>query len=350
MSAVAPASNPRNNTGKLAAVCINAISSGDVVSTVISQVPAVSCIHVPRLDTVDATHRSRNSGIFSGSNAFELPCSVSVVLAISVESTCPVSPTPLGCHAGTPYPQVSLSMGPRCFALLLCLASAAAQQPIPASPAPPSAQSALTDKPLPPIPQLVLDLEQNEKRSEAAARDYTYHVHFQQLELNNSGDLKKTTTIDSESLTIDGVRIDRVVARDGKPLTPAEAQKESDHIDKEVAKAKERRAKADTEGKDTDSDGRDVITASRILELGTFSNPRRILVAGRPTIEVDYNGDPKAKSHNPGEAAIKLLTGIVCTACSAAATRLAGPERHRACRGRRASPHPSRGPPPSSQR
>ena len=95
MSAVAPASNPKNKTGKLAAVCISAISSGDVVSTVINHVPAVSCIHVPKLDTVDAIHRSRNNGIFSGSNAFGLRCSVSVVTAISVESTCPVSPTPL---------------------------------------------------------------------------------------------------------------------------------------------------------------------------------------------------------------------------------------------------------------
>jgi len=202
-------------------------------------------------------------------------------------------------------------MGPRCFALLLCLASAAAQQPIPASPAPPSAQSSLTDKPLPPIPQLVLDLEQNEKRSEAAARDYTYHVHFQQLELNNSGDLKKTTTIDSESLTIDGVRIDRVVARDGKPLTPAEAQKESDHIDKEVAKAKERRAKLEEKGETTDSRGDQILTASRILELGSFSNPRRVDLDGRPTIVADYAGDPNAKTHSEFEKAFRDLVGTV---------------------------------------
>ncbi len=65
-SAVAPASSPSPSTGRLAAVCISAISSGDAVSDVISQVPAVSCIHVPTLDTVDAIHRSRNTAIFSG--------------------------------------------------------------------------------------------------------------------------------------------------------------------------------------------------------------------------------------------------------------------------------------------
>ncbi len=68
ISAIAPASTPRINTGRLAAVCISAISSGEVVSTVINQVPAVSCIHVPTDDTVLAIHLSRNSGIRSGAN------------------------------------------------------------------------------------------------------------------------------------------------------------------------------------------------------------------------------------------------------------------------------------------
>jgi hypothetical protein len=202
-------------------------------------------------------------------------------------------------------------MGQRCLALFLCLASAAAQQPTAPATAPPSAQSAPNDQPLPPIPQLVLDVERNEKAAEAAARDYTYHVHFQQLELDNSGDLKKNTTTDSESLTIDGVRIDRVVARDGKPLTPEEAQKESDHVDKQVAKAKERRAKLADKGHDTNAHGDEILTASRILELGSFSNPRRVDLDGRPTIVADYNGDPNAKTHTEFEKAFRDLVGTV---------------------------------------
>ena len=59
-------------TGKLAAVCIRAMSKGDGVSTVINQVPAVSCIHPPRLDTMEASHRSRNRGTESGSKPWSL--------------------------------------------------------------------------------------------------------------------------------------------------------------------------------------------------------------------------------------------------------------------------------------
>jgi hypothetical protein len=62
MSAVAPASSPSITTGRLAAVCISAMSSGDGVSTVISQVPAVSCIQPPRFETVDAIQSLRKSG------------------------------------------------------------------------------------------------------------------------------------------------------------------------------------------------------------------------------------------------------------------------------------------------
>jgi hypothetical protein len=166
-------------------------------------------------------------------------------------------------------------------------------------------------KPLPPLRDLILDLEKNEKNIEAKQKDYTYHLHLEQQEFDGKGNPKKTTTTDSESLTIDGVRVDRIVARNGKPLTPDEAQKESDKIDKEVAKAKARREKREDKGEATDSRGDQLLTASRILELGAFSNPRRVLLDGRPTILADYAGDPAAKTHNSFEVAFRDLVGTV---------------------------------------
>ena len=198
-------------------------------------------------------------------------------------------------------------MDRRCLALTLYLVSvlATAQQPTAPTPPPP----ALDTQPLPPIPQLLHDVEQHEKAAEAASKDYTYHVHLEQQEVDHNGNVKKTITTDSESLTIDGVRVDRIVARNGKPLTPEETQKESDHIDKEVAKAKERREKRASQGKDSDSRGDEILTVSRILELGTFSNPRRVDLNGRPTIVLDYAGDPNAKTHNESEKVFRDLVG-----------------------------------------
>lgn len=198
--------------------------------------------------------------------------------------------------------------------LLLCSANLLAQR----SPAPPPPTTPATSSPatssaplLPDIRQLLLDVERNEKAFEEKKKDYTYHVHLEEQELDGKGNLKKTKITDSESLSIDGVRVDRVVARDGKPLTPDETKKESERIDKEVARDRERRTKLESKGKETDSNGEEEITASRILELGTFSNPRRIDFHGRPTIIADYTGDPNAKTHNAAEAAFRDLVGVV---------------------------------------
>jgi hypothetical protein len=198
-------------------------------------------------------------------------------------------------------------MGHRLLPLALCLltAAAAAQQTPAAVPA------SADEKPLPETRQLILDLERNQKANEAAQKDYTYHVHTEELDTDSAGVTKKTTITDSESLTIDSVRVDRVVARDNKPLTPDEARKESDRIDKEVAKAKAKRAGNDAKGKDTDNRGDELISASRILELGTFSNPRRVLLNGRPTIVLDYAGDPNAPTRNSAEKIIRDLVGTV---------------------------------------
>ena len=48
---------------------------------------------------------------------------------------------------------------------------------------------------------------------------------------------------------------------------------------------------------------------SRLLELGAFTNPRRVQLSGRDTIAVDYAGDPKAKTRNRAEEVIRDMVG-----------------------------------------
>ena len=173
----------------------------------------------------------------------------------------------------------------------------------------PGPQAVSPDKSVPPIRELLLDVERNQRRAEAAQKDYIYHVHSEEQEFDGKGKTKKTIARDSESLTIDGIRINRVVARDGKPLTPEELKKEDDRIDASVAKAKAVRAERLAKGEPTDARGDQVLTASRILELGNFTNPRRIELNGRPTIVLDYAGDPNAKTHSSFEGVIRDLVG-----------------------------------------
>jgi hypothetical protein len=193
---------------------------------------------------------------------------------------------------------------PVALALLLALLPAArsAHAQDAADPAP---------QPLPDVATLMREVEVHQRQAEAVQKDYIFREDSIGNELNRSGEVKKTEERAFDIFWIDSVRVARTVRKDGKDLSADELAKENQRIDKEVAKAKERRAKADASGKETDSEGRDEITLSRILELGSFSNPRRVEVNGRPTIAIDYTGDPHARTHNPGEAAMKMLTGTV---------------------------------------
>ncbi len=206
------------------------------------------------------------------------------------------------------------------FALLLASTSAchvpASGQAAPVAP-PPEGQTPTrpsTDANRSPLPEpgaLLRDVERNEEHMDALRNDYTYHVHLEQQRLRKDGGIKENEVTDSESLTVDGVRVNRVVARDGKPLDAAEQTKENQRLDKEIARAKERRAKAAADGQRTNARGDTLITVARLLELGSFSNERRVEYAGRPTIVLDYTGDPKAKTKSAPEAVVKDLVGTV---------------------------------------
>lgn len=165
--------------------------------------------------------------------------------------------------------------------------------------------------PLPEPVALLHTVEANEERMDALRNEYTYHVHVEQQRLRKDGSVRETEVTDSESLTLGGVRVNRVVARNGKPLDAGEQAKENERLDKEVAKAKERRAKAAADGQKTDPRGDTLITAARLLELGSFTNERRTDYAGRPTIVLDYTGDPRAKTRSSAEAVVKDLVGTV---------------------------------------
>jgi hypothetical protein len=164
---------------------------------------------------------------------------------------------------------------------------------------------------MPDIPTLLREVEVHERESEAAQKEYLYKVSTTEQELDSHGNTKKTTSLVADSFTVDGIRVNRVTRRNGKDLTMDEQKKEIDRVDKEIDRARDRRRKAEAKAKDVDPNGNQEITVSRFLELGAFTNPRREVRAGRPTIAIDFTGDAKAKARNEGESLIRDLAGTV---------------------------------------
>ncbi len=167
------------------------------------------------------------------------------------------------------------------------------------------------ERPLPDIPALMQEVLKNQRKEEAVRKDYLYHAVETSRETDGHGAVKKTETKEYDIFWVGGVPVQRLMKKDGKELSADEQKKENERIDKEVAKAKEKRQKADEKGKETDPRGNEEITPSRFLALGTFTNPRRVKLDGRDTIAVDYAGDPKAKTKNRAEEVVRDLLGTV---------------------------------------
>ena len=178
---------------------------------------------------------------------------------------------------------------------------------VPAEPSP--AQSA--SRPLPDINSLMQQVEAQEKTSEKTIRKYIYRVTRTEQDLDSHGSVKKSTTEERESFWIDGTFISRLLSRDGKPISGDELKKQNEEIDKRIAAAKERAQEGAAGTAPPKRGSGDEVTFARFLELGAFSNPRRVTLNGRDMIAVDYAGDPKAKTRNLLEGAIHDLAGTV---------------------------------------
>ncbi|MGD0443780.1 MAG: hypothetical protein ABSA39_07580 [Edaphobacter sp.] len=164
-------------------------------------------------------------------------------------------------------------------------------------------------RPLPDVPALLHAVEANQRTSEAVEKDYLYRSMVTEQESDGHGGVKKTETMEYDVFWLEGVPVRRMTKKNGKELSAEEVKKEDERIDKQVAKDKEKRAKADEKGKETDPRGNDEVTVSRLLELGSFTNARREQLQGRDVIVVDFAGDPKAKTKNRFEDVIRDMVG-----------------------------------------
>jgi hypothetical protein len=193
-----------------------------------------------------------------------------------------------------------------------CCRCAPAQTPtsVPAAAAEAAASSTVADRPLPDINSLMGQVEAQQKASLKTAKQYIFRSLHTEQDLDSHGTVKKTSTEERENFWVNGVFISKLLSRDGKPLSADELNKQSERIDKRIAEVREREAKAAAESPQKKRDTEEV-TFARFLELGAFSNPRRVTLNGRETIAVDYNGDPKAKTRSLLEGAIHDLAGTV---------------------------------------
>jgi hypothetical protein len=155
--------------------------------------------------------------------------------------------------------------------------------------------------------ELLRYAQDREVENEKRLRDYTYVDREEEHRLDGNGRVKKVESRTSEVLEVYGEQVERLIAKDDKPLSDKEAKKEEEKIQKVIDKRmneseSDRRKRLEKEEKEREEDRKFV------LEIADAFNFRLVgseVLDGRDTWAIE--AEPRA-GYQPKERATKLLS------------------------------------------
>lgn len=194
-------------------------------------------------------------------------------------------------------------------AILLVLAAVAAiaQQKSASSPTQPSAAAARDTLSQEQIRALIRLSADNDLENEKKLRDYTYVERQVERKLDGKGNVKSTETKTYDVMEVYGEPVQKLIAKDDKPLPPKDAQKEDEKIQKVIDKRKnesssdreKRLKKEEKEREDERQFVREVADAYNFKFVGIEK------LDGRDNYVID--GEPKP-GYQPVHKDAKILT------------------------------------------
>jgi hypothetical protein len=142
------------------------------------------------------------------------------------------------------------------------------------------------------IRALIRKAADNDMENDKKLRNYTYVERDEQHKLDGKGDVKSTETKTFDVMEIYGEQVQKLTAKDDKPLSDKEAQKEDEKIQKIIDKRKdesedERRKRTEKEEKEREDNRKFVI---EVADAYNYKFVGSEIIDGRENYVVD--GDP----------------------------------------------------------
>lgn len=153
----------------------------------------------------------------------------------------------------------------------------------------------ISNAPLPDVAALLKQVEANEDKIEAILENYTYTETQIKHDIGTDGAAREKETEKYQVTFYKGFRIRRLISKDGKPLSSAEAASEDKKaagavtdIDNKIAKRAAR-----TGDDDSAEDSAQHVSIAEILRASTLTDPRRERLRERDVIVFDFEPNPK---------------------------------------------------------
>jgi hypothetical protein len=170
----------------------------------------------------------------------------------------------------------------------------------------------LDPRSLPDIPKLLRDVNRNQRALEKIRKLYTCHLSEKEDKLDSAGTVKSTSVKEYDVFYVGDDQVRHLLAKDGKPLEPAEQKKEDDRFNKEFDKLKKKQAElANDPKKQAKIEEEDEAQISDILRAERITNPRREIYRGKEVIAFDFSGNPDYKARKSVDRMIQKLSGVL---------------------------------------
>lgn len=191
----------------------------------------------------------------------------------------------------------------RIAAALILLAVAAPARAQTASPA------ASPAAPIPDIGTLMHQVLENQNQLDKIRENYACRNIRHVQKLDKHGRVKKTTTSVYQISFLGSHEIQRLIERDGRPLSSKAQKKEDKRIRKQVEKYERERQK--DKNKQAERTRKAELSIQNFLEADRFGNPRRERLEGREVIAFDFEANPAFHAKSRVEKLAQSLTGTI---------------------------------------
>jgi hypothetical protein len=161
-----------------------------------------------------------------------------------------------------------------------------------------------TNAPLPNAEQLRARVLENERKSAAQKERYLCEVKEETAELNKDGSVKRQQSKNYERFFVNGREIDRLLAKDGKPLSESDEKKEQERAAREVTKFSDPKQVKKAEDKEQKQ-------IEMFLKALRYSGGHREFRDGRKIVVYDLAGDPNFHPANLEQRFAKAVAGRI---------------------------------------
>ncbi|HYK40011.1 MAG TPA: hypothetical protein VEU98_08285 [Candidatus Eremiobacteraceae bacterium] len=169
---------------------------------------------------------------------------------------------------------------------------------------------------LPDLKKLFEEIDANQKEVDKILENYAGRRVEEESETDKTGKTAHNEVHEYTFFYLNGEEVSTLVAKDGKPLSPQEQEKENNKTKKRIEEIQKGQAKKEAKEEKKKEEGKkdkeeDEPGIEVFLRVCQFVNPRHERFRGQDVLVFDFEPNPEYKAHSLVEGIVQKLAGVV---------------------------------------